>query len=85
MTYDECVTLLAPVLQRLYNSQTIGVARHLEREIGRDKDPNGYTLGYCESSRMLPIDESYRQELIALAGPHGKTVLKVLKVRKGIA
>lgn len=31
-----------------------------------------------------PLDEEIRQLLIKLAGPHGKTILKAYRIRKGL-
>ncbi len=83
MKVDEYVNLLMPTLRNLGMSETMWDAQKLERLLGRHDDPTGYTLGHV--SLLQPINDSYRRELIALNGPHAKTVLKIIRIKKGLA
>jgi len=80
MTYDDINVYLVPALRALYNTAYIADAIKLEKELHRTEWNNYYTgLGLEE-----PISKEYKQELQALAGPHAKTILEVIKIKRGL-
>jgi hypothetical protein len=84
MTYEEVVKYFIPALHNIYGSSA-GTARQLEGALGRGEDPTGWGRGYHgPMNNSLPMCEEYKAELAALTGPHAKTMLKIIRIRKGL-
>jgi len=73
MTTDEVNDYLLPAMLNLGYQNLYKHALELEELL----DSN-------EFRHIKPISEEYKKQLIALAGPHGKTILKMIRINKGL-
>jgi hypothetical protein len=85
MTWDDVTTYMVPAVKALYVSTTAADAMRLEALLHRDEYHaiNSYSEGVAVNKE---IDPDYKAELLAIgaAGPHAKTVLKIILIRKGL-
>ena len=81
MTYDDVIDYLIPVLVNLWGPD--GNSRYHAETLD---DLLGLTEyhEYKAMSSDKPISEEYKKHLIALAGPHPHTVLKMIRINKGL-
>ncbi len=76
MNHGDIHKYLSPALINLGYNLRISDADELEKLLGKRE--------YKDYPRIeTPIDEEYKQLLIALAGPHGRTILKAIQARRG--
>jgi hypothetical protein len=94
MTYDELFEYWMPVANKFFPkgaeiSGLDGLHGHIpyqavDRLLGIDE----YTYGYYHASQRTkpstPISQELKQLLVALAGPHGDTILKIYRIQKGL-
>lgn len=82
MTYDEVHEYLTPAMRGLGIENTISEGLRLDQELGIDAYGNYYHSEYDRDYKTLTpeLKNLYR----ALAGPHGRTVLKMWRIKKGL-
>lgn len=82
MTGDEIVKYLNPAIIRILNAEyaTITGAIALEKLLGIT-DYSDYYNGIVNRE---PMSEELKKLLVMLASPHGKTILKMYRIRKGL-
>lgn len=78
MTYEDIHNYMVPALS--------GLGRHLLKSEAEELEK---LLGFNEyheypDGNDRPISEDYKRILIALSGPHARTILKAYMIRKGI-
>lgn len=85
MTADEVNNYLNPALVAVFGRATIVAAEQLEALL----DTKEYTIGYQEAfntNDFRPMSVELRDQLIAIAnaGDHAKTIIKIIRIRKGL-
>jgi len=88
MTTTDVTEYLLPAMLNLGYPNSYKHALELERLLGYDE--YAQWVGYDEYAQWVrqptykPLSEEYKKQLIALAGPHGKTILKMIRINKGL-
>ena len=80
MTINEINDYLLPAMLNLGYKNSYKHALELEKLLGRDEYKKFIENRLPDRS----ISEEYKKQLIALAGPHGKTILKMIRINKGL-
>lgn len=81
MTLDECKLYLIPALKSIFGEASRDNAFKLDRLLGWSLYQDFHSFEYDTRSNFL---EHQKELLIALAGPHGKTLLEVYRIQKGL-
>ncbi len=91
MTGEELQELWLPAAQRLFGEAKVGAStsfnnyalhgKKLDKLLGID-DYHIFIL--CPSYKDTESSEDLKKLLRALAGPHGKTILKMYRIQKGL-
>jgi len=81
MTTDDAIDYLLPAMLNLGYRDSHKDALELEELLGSTeyKRWSGTSL-----DKLKPISKEYKRQLITLAGPYGKTILKMIRINNGL-
>jgi hypothetical protein len=84
MTIDELRKYLEPAMVTLYGYSSYINAGKLEELLATTEWSVGYVN--CPHGQELPISDELRTQLEAIisAGPHAMTIVKIIRIRKGL-
>lgn len=81
MNLNDCSEYWYPACKNLFGSSTIATAKQLDRALGSAIFSEYLPRPLVED---FPLNDEMKMLLTKLAGPHGKTLLRAYRARKGL-
>lgn len=83
MTSEECGNVLDPALVNLYGKAIVMTAKYLDKLLHTDEYHRFYMRDNL-ARHQEPMPADLRNVMLALAGPHARTIWKAYMIRRGL-